>query len=172
MSRTSGQDGAWKHKQKQEVSLQTEFQGKENTQNLRRRYDALCRLTEQWDVWDKRIGYGYDEVGNLTHLTYPDGKVVEYRYNLAGELTEVKDWAGRLTRYQYDAIGRVIETHLPNGTRERRSYDVLGQLLRQQDATAQGIMLQDLKYEYIDSIVKIGDTTKNWCTYKRWSHIA
>jgi RHS repeat-associated protein len=156
VSQTSGQDGAWKHKQKQEVSLQTEFQGKENTQTLRRSYDALGRLTEQWDVWGKRIGYAYDEVGNLTHLTYPDGKVVEYRYNLAGELTEVKDWTGRLTRYRYDANGRVIETHRPNGTRERRSYDALGQLLRQQDATAHGIMLQDLKYEYneVSQIVK------------------
>ncbi|MGG0824916.1 RHS repeat-associated core domain-containing protein, partial [Paenibacillus turicensis] len=148
VSLTSGQVGAWKTKQKQEASLQTEDQGKERTQTIRRSYDALGRLIEQWDVWGKRIGYAYDEVGNLTHLTYPDGKVVEYRYNLAGELTEVKDWAGRLTRYRYDANGRVIETHRPNGTRERRSYDVLGQLLRQQDVTAQGIMIQDLKYEY------------------------
>ena len=94
------------------------------------------------------IGYQYDKLGNLTKLTYPDGKVVEYRYNLAGELIEVKDWAGRLTRYRYDTKGRLIETKRPNGTCEQRSYDLLGQLLRQQDANVQGIMLQDLKYEY------------------------
>jgi RHS repeat-associated protein len=120
----------------------------ENAQSLSRKYDALGRLIEQRDVWGNVIGYRYDEAHNLTHLTYPDGKVVEYRYNLANELVEVKDWAGRLTRYRYDEKGHVIETHRPNGTRERRSYDALGQLLRQQDVTKQGMMLQDLKYEY------------------------
>jgi RHS repeat-associated protein len=155
-NQTSGQDGVWKNKQNQSASLHTDGRGKEESQSIRRSYDALGRLVEQWDVWGQRIGYTYDEVGNLTHLTYPDGKVVEYRYNLAGELTEVKDWTGRLTRYRYDGNGRVIETHRPNGTRERRSYDALGQLLRQQDATARGIMLQDLKYEYneVGQIVK------------------
>jgi RHS repeat-associated protein len=127
---------------------ETVSQASQATQTIRRSYDALGRLIEQWDVWGQRIGYAYDEVGNLTHLTYPDGKVVEYRYNLGGELTEVKDWAGRLTRYRYDANGHLIETNRPNGTKERRSYDALGQLLRQQDATPQGILLQDLKYEY------------------------
>jgi RHS repeat-associated protein len=122
--------------------------GKEGGQEIRRSYDLAGRLVEQRDVWGNRIGYQYDKVGNLTKLTYPDGKVVEYRYNLAGELTEVKDWAGRLTRYRYDTKGRLIETKRPNGTREQRNYDLLGQLLRQQDANAQGIMLQDLKYEY------------------------
>ncbi|MGG0824579.1 pre-toxin TG domain-containing protein [Paenibacillus turicensis] len=132
------------------------IQATQATQTIRRSYDALGRLTEQWDVWGQRIGYAYDEVGNLTHLTYPDGKVVEYRYNLGGELIEVKDWAGRLTRYRYDGNGRLIETNRPNGTKERRSYDVLGQLLRQQDVTPQGILLQDLKYEYneVGQIVK------------------
>ncbi|MBP1903416.1 RHS repeat-associated protein [Paenibacillus turicensis] len=122
--------------------------GKEGEQEIRRSYDLAGRLIEQFDVWSNRIGYQYDKLGNLTKLTYPDGKIVEYRYNLAGELTEVKDWAGRLTRYRYDTKGRLIETKRPNGTREQRSYDLLGQLLRQQDANAQGIMLQDLKYEY------------------------
>ncbi|MGG0824521.1 pre-toxin TG domain-containing protein [Paenibacillus turicensis] len=132
----------------QVANNEQENEANENVQSLSRKYDALGRLIEQRDVWGNVIGYRYDEAHNLTHLTYPDGKVVEYRYNLANELVEVKDWAGRLTRYRYDENGHVIETHRPNGTRERRSYDALGQLLRQQDVTKQGMMLQDLKYEY------------------------
>ncbi|NWL90478.1 hypothetical protein DMN77_23300 [Paenibacillus sp. 79R4] len=131
-----------------------------------RQYDAAGRLVESTDVWGHSIRYGYDVVGRLTQLTYPDGKVVEYRYNLAGELTEVRDWKGRVTRYTYDRNGRLQETLRPNGTREQREYDVAGQLTRLKDQSPQGIMLQQYRYVY-NEIGQITQEEEKQYTYDK-----
>ncbi|WP_110931549.1 RHS repeat-associated core domain-containing protein [Paenibacillus bouchesdurhonensis] len=136
-----------------QISLEYDLDGRvisaaEGSDQAERSYDLMGRLIESRDPWGHRIRYSYDALGQLTHLTYPDGKIVEYRYNAAGELSEVKDWRGRLTRYKYDDNGRVINTVRPNGSTEQRSYDAAGQLLRIKDASAQGVMLQDLRYVY------------------------
>jgi YD repeat-containing protein len=44
-------------------------------------YDPLGRLISYTDEAQNTIGYTYDQAGNLTQLTYPDGKVVSYSYD-------------------------------------------------------------------------------------------
>lgn len=142
---------------------------REGTQEMKRTYDVMGRVMMQQEVWGHHIYYRYDDMGNLTHLTYPDGKVVEYRYNLAGELTEVKDWAGRLTKYRYDENGRLIEQHRPNGTKESRKYDAVGQLIAQIDTTKQGISLQQFKYQYneVGQLIKEQDKQYTYDRFRR-----
>ncbi|WP_435924041.1 RHS repeat-associated core domain-containing protein [Paenibacillus sp. DYY-L-2] len=138
---------------------------------LSRVYDAAGRLVSSTDTLGYTIGYKYDEAGRLTRLTYPDGKQVHYRYNAAGEMVEVKDWKGRLTRYGYDQSGKLAETIRSNGSREKRTYDAAGQLIRIQDSTPQGVMLQQyrLTYNGIGQIVQEEDKQYTYDNLRRLS---
>ena len=91
-------------------------------------YDALDRLTKYTDCDGNVLTYAYDASGNLTELTYPDGKKVTSTYDAANRLTGVTDWANRTTQYAYDANSRLTKTTRPNGTVQTRTYDKAGQL--------------------------------------------
>jgi YD repeat-containing protein len=43
-------------------------------------YDDLDRLTNQLDPLNRTLAYEYDPVGNLTKLTYPDGRGMSHQY--------------------------------------------------------------------------------------------
>ncbi len=95
---------------------------------ITRQYDALNRVISYTDARGNTIGYTYDEAGNLTVLSYPDGKEVQYTYDAANRLIQVSDWANRVTSYSYDANGRLLETHRPDGSVESRTYNEAGSL--------------------------------------------
>ncbi|MBD8528279.1 hypothetical protein IFO71_21245 [Pseudoxanthomonas sp. CAU 1598] len=77
--------------------------------------------------------YRYDDAGNLTRITLPDGSYLAYRYNDAGRLTQIADALGNRIEYAYDALGnRTSEQTFDaaNALRmtETRVYDDLGRL--------------------------------------------
>ncbi len=95
----------------------------EGAKTITRTFDALDRLASCTDVSGNTVSYAYDTEGNLSVLTYPDGKAVSYTYDSMNRLKTVTDWASRVTIYTYDVIGRLIQVDRPNGTRQRLQYD-------------------------------------------------
>lgn len=67
-------------------------------------YDDRQRLTSR-TVGAETTGYTYDNVGQLTRVTFPDASYVEYVYDAAHRLTEVRDNLGNKIVYALDAMG-------------------------------------------------------------------
>ena len=102
--------------------------------------DALGNVTRtQWDEYGSRpvtvtdpLGrttrYTYDEAGNLTELTLPDGSLARASYNGLGLPTEVTEPGGAVWRHTYDERGRLLATVDPTGAETRHTYDERGHL--------------------------------------------
>jgi YD repeat-containing protein len=81
-------------------------------------YDARRRLTSR-NVGGETTNYTYDNVGQLTRVTLPDGSFLTYTYDAAHRLTEIADNLGNRIIYTLDVIG--------NRTHEQ-VFDSLNQL--------------------------------------------
>jgi YD repeat-containing protein len=122
---------------------------------MRYEYDAAGRLaavTEnatggaQTHAQDVRTIYGYDALGNRTHVTNalghtsvytydamsqrvaeadPLGHTSVYTYDLLGQQTFVQDADGTVVSYTHDAAGRVTAIHYPTSS-VRYLYDRVG----------------------------------------------
>ncbi len=122
---------------------------------ISREYDALNRITRYTDTRGNNIQYAYDQVGNMTLLTYPDGKQVSYSYDSSNRLIQVTDWAGRTTTYIYNPNGQLTQTVRPDGSTETRTYDDNGRIIQQKDSTKNGevISQNDLAYDSAGRII-------------------
>ena len=120
----------------------------ENSLTITRQYDALDRLTNYTDAAGNVLQYSYDNAGNLTMLTYPDGKTVGYTYDAANRMVAVVDWEGRQTTYSYDADNRVTNTTYPNGTRTVRTYDIAGRLAQQTELSPLAVPFNQINFTY------------------------
>jgi RHS repeat-associated protein len=67
---------------------------------------ALARVTS----------YGYDNRGNQTSTTYPDGTSESSSFDLEGRREWSQDKLGRRTHFQYDKVGRLRFTLHPDAT--------------------------------------------------------
>ena len=115
---------------------------------ISREYDALDRVTRYTDARGNTISYTYDTVGNLTSMTYPDGKTVHYSYDAADRLTSVTDWAGRTTSYGYDDNDNLVSTNRPDGTSESRTYDAAGRTTSINDVDSAGQVISHYDFTY------------------------
>ncbi|MFB6630299.1 RHS repeat-associated core domain-containing protein [Streptomyces sp. NPDC056362] len=61
------------------------------------------------------LGYGYDELGNLTEVTNSSGRPMRFTYSPEGRITSWTDRNDSTFRYVYDAEGRVVSTAGPDG---------------------------------------------------------
>jgi len=93
--------------------------------------DALKRLTAA-DANGRVTGYTYDNIGNITQITYPDAGagagVVTYAYDNESRITKVTDADSAETIYTYDLAGNVKSMVYPTGQRNEYTYNDLGQL--------------------------------------------
>jgi RHS repeat-associated protein len=115
---------------------------------LSREYDPLNRVTRFTDVYGNVIKYGYDKAGNLSKITYPDGKTVAYIYDALNRLVLVTDWAGRKTRYAYNANGMVTQITSSNNTTVSMNYDKASQLVSMANKKPNGSDLFAFSYTY------------------------
>ena len=71
------------------------------------------------------LRYGFDAVGNLTHLDSGSSPAMEYRYDALGRLTQALDSPAQavLDTYAYDKTGNRISYTDSFGTRAY-SYDI------------------------------------------------
>lgn len=86
-------------------------------------YDTLDRARQVTNGAGAHIGYGYDAVGNLTTLTYPDSSAITRTYDALDRLSSVQDWLGHTTSFAYDGDNNLITTTLPNGTSSVVGYN-------------------------------------------------
>jgi RHS repeat-associated protein len=92
-------------------------------------YDPVGNVTQTIQQ-GKTVGYGYDDAGRQTSVTYPDGGgSVSYTYDTEGRPSTITDWSGRTTTYQYDGGDRVATVSGPNSLSESIDYDVLNRPL-------------------------------------------
>jgi RHS repeat-associated protein len=114
-------------------------------------YDNANRLVRFTNINGKAIQYAYDKVGNLTTLTYPDGKLVSYEYDTANRLKKVTDWLGSMVTYNYDAAGSLISSVTSGGLVTAYQYDNANRLIGVANVKADGTILSYYKYS-LDSL--------------------
>lgn len=90
--------------------------------------------------------FSYDDVGQVTRVTLPDGSYTQYIYDTAHRLTKVSDSAGNSISYELDAGGNATaETSKdPGGTIKRslgRAYDALGRIQSVRNAAGSDVAL-------------------------------
>lgn len=96
------------------------------------KYDELIRLDEYTDHFGNKVGYNYDNNGNMTQVIYPGtNNFVTYQYDRANRLTKVI-WNGvgglrTIATYVY-ANSRLDYVQYGNGVRTKYSYDTAGRL--------------------------------------------
>ena len=138
-------------------------------------FDELNRVISVTDVCGNTIGYGYDTVGNLERITYPDNTEVRYEYDENHNLVKVTDWAGRVTEYTYDKNNRVIGIVKPNGTVVTTTYE-RNKVKTTVERTAAGQVITGFEYVY-DNLSRIieekvlANATKICYTYDDLSRV-
>ncbi|MDO0818604.1 RHS repeat-associated core domain-containing protein [Xanthomonas campestris] len=90
---------------------------------------------------DRVTAFEYDETGNITKVTSPDGDLVKYGYDTAHRLTDITDSAGSNLHYTLDSAGNRIKEVVidSSGIIKKtltRVYNKLGQLQSQTDASS------------------------------------
>ena len=78
--------------------------------------------------------YGYDALGNLTEIRFPNGSSVQYDRNILGQVATVTLQPSpaspvQITRYGYDTIGNVISVIDPLGGETVLVYDEVNRLI-------------------------------------------
>ena len=94
-------------------------------------YDQLGRLVRSEGGHGDVVGYGYDLAGELTAITYPNGKEASRAYDGAGRLKGVTDWLEGTTSFSYDADSDLTKTTFPAASAniDEYSYDRAGQMV-------------------------------------------
>jgi len=145
---------AYQHDEAGKLIRKTEAAGSLDERVTTYTYDADGNLTETRVLGtpDAVTSMSYDDAGNMTRITGPEGGVVrltrhdtmgnvltkidargekwEYTYDSAGELTAVIDPMGRKTVYTYDAARNKISETRPDETTTRYSYDTRGNMTK------------------------------------------
>ena len=96
----------------------------------------------------------YDNQGNLTNLTLPDGSSLTYQIDLAGRVTKVSDGAGRYVQYAYNNQGLATNISSANGVVQSIKYDALNRVISATDAN--GVTVTNA-YDLINEL-----TSRTW----------
>jgi RHS repeat-associated protein len=120
-------------------------------------YDALNRLTSKTaDNWGLTISYEYDNAGNRTKMTDPDGGETTYVYDGNNRLVQLTNPLGETTTFTYDLAGRLTEQRNHNGTYTTYVYDAGNRLTSLVNQKANGEVLTSYDYSYNNNGLRIG----------------
>lgn len=120
-------------------------------------YDSLSRMLSKTVSFDNQAyayttGYGYNQAGQLTQMTYPSSRVVKFGFDDRGRLQKVGD-GNSTTRYissmSYQPSQQVGSISLNNGVTENYSYSADRLQMTSQTATKSGSTLMSLTYNYV-----------------------
>jgi YD repeat-containing protein len=79
---------------------------------LKYQYDVDNRLTNRWSLAKGNTQYVYDNVGNLTGVTYPANHSLSFSYDNLNELTSMSDAIGT-TSFTYTPGGQLASENGP-----------------------------------------------------------
>jgi RHS repeat-associated protein len=92
-------------------------------------YNTFGEVTAQTQGSGAAVGYGYDNNGNKTSITYPGQTTpATQTYDDAERLKTVTDWSGNKTVFGYDNDGATKTEAYPNGTTVTNGYNDSDQL--------------------------------------------
>lgn len=113
-------------------------------------YDGLNRVAEVAynDFSENRVQYNYDANGNVTQMTYPDGKALHYEYDGLNRLTSVTDWKNRTISYTYNRDSKLTRVNYPNGMYTDYIYDRGGRLTEKKTVLRNGTTIAGYGFEY------------------------
>jgi YD repeat-containing protein len=132
-------------------------------------YDGRTRLTSRM-TGGEMTTYTYDNVGQLTRVTLPDGTYLNYTYDAAHRLTRISDNSGNRIDYTLDLMGNrtAEQAYDPSGALAQTRTRVYSNLNRLQQEI--GAANQTVTYGYdnqgnvtsVDgALTGAGDTTAN-----------
>ncbi|MFC1421252.1 RHS repeat-associated core domain-containing protein [Streptacidiphilus cavernicola] len=80
-------------------------------------YDAFGEIVSKTNGAGAVVGYGYDNDGHQTSISYPGGpsQTVLQTFDKAGRQSTVTDWNAATTRFGYDNDGNLTSTAYPDG---------------------------------------------------------
>ncbi|MBW2274563.1 MAG: FG-GAP repeat protein, partial [Deltaproteobacteria bacterium] len=121
-----------------------------------RSFDRSNRLTsrtvELAPGVSKTLQYSYDEVGNLSMLTYSDGYEVAYEYDAMNRLTKVCAGGAscpqpETTEYAYDKAGNLVQVRRADGSQADYVFDEAGRLTSLSDGFPAGQTIYSVDYQ-------------------------
>jgi RHS repeat-associated protein len=86
-------------------------------------YDALGRVSQRIDAFNKITTYQYDVNGNVTSITDPNAHTVQFAYDALNRLAQSTDAAGQIVSYSRDAGDRATQITDANGNSTSYTYD-------------------------------------------------
>ena len=97
-------------------------------------YDNSGNLTKITDPQGDATEFSYDLLNQMVSETRPGNVITTYHYDHHGNLIRVVDPENRTTTYQYDDMGRQISIYSPDTGTTRFAYDAASNLKQKTDA--------------------------------------
>jgi YD repeat-containing protein len=140
-------------------------------------YDARLRLKTR-TVGGETTTYDYDDVGNLTKTTFPDGSFLENTYDTAHRLTAIEDNLGNRVAYTLDAMGNRTAEEVRDPANQlaqtrSRVYNNLNRLFQELGAQSQ---TSEYGYDEQGNVVTVKDplnriTTSQYDAFNRLKQV-
>ncbi|MGB2985952.1 MAG: putative Ig domain-containing protein, partial [Phycisphaerae bacterium] len=108
-------------------------------------YDSRGRLLTEIKEGGAALSYTYDEAGNRTSVTTPEGTTT-YTFDALNRMKTVADPDGGVTTYTYDAVGNRASVTYPNGTVAEYTYDSLNRLTNLVNRKSDGEVISSYAY--------------------------
>jgi RHS repeat-associated protein len=100
-------------------------------------YDEIGRVKTATDEANFTVSYEYNNLDQVTKVSYPDGTYEETEYVCCGMPGMVRDRSGRKTYYDYDPLKRPVRLQDALGKSVHVEYDAAGNLTRLLDSKGQ-----------------------------------
>lgn len=141
------------------------------TTNTRLRFDAMDRVIECRDHFNKVLTFTYDPMGHRQSLRYPDGKTLSYAYDKLGRVTAMTNWASAVMTFTYDKEDRLTSRTYPNGVVQTNAYDDAGHLISLAHRPPTGDPLISQGYAYDRNGNKVGSLERGTLAWGNPSRI-
>lgn len=122
-------------------------------------YDPYGQRTHITRVGDNATpeattAYTYDDRGNLTSESDPEGHTTHYTHDIQGNVLTRQDPLGRLWTHTYDAKGQLLSETNPLGHTTAYEYDQVGNKIKETDPAGN---VTTYAYDARNNLVKITD---------------
>jgi RHS repeat-associated protein len=128
-------------------------------------YDSVGRVRTATDVTGLTLTYDYNDLDQVTRITYPDTKFIEYGYtSCCPHLVDyVTDRSGRTAYYEYDTRQRLNSEYHPGLGRTKYEYDANGNLTKITDANNQ---ITRFEYDNVDRLYRKYDAADKYIEFR------